>query len=224
MDTLMSGAGQSMEWGAWEIIKTGGWYIMIPLVILSVIALYVFFERLMFLRKWCVYKVDFFNTIYELMRERDYDAVLKLCRKEENVFSSLVSRSLSIILSGDTSSASNSIDAAISYEIARVEKNLNILTAIYSIAPMVGFLGTVIGMVEVMRTIAAEGGFVDIGKMADGLFQALVTTVAGLSVAISAYFIKAYLITKIENIHLRMREIVSHMLKIAYESKFATKT
>lgn len=219
MDTLATGTQvQEATWTMWEILKAGGWYIMVPLLLLSVGAVYVFLERLVFFRKWCKYRPDFFATIYELIKERDYEAVLKLCRKEDTVYSSIVGKTLSMALENGNGKG-GVLEALMEYETARLEKNLSILGSISVLAPMLGFLGTVIGMVIIMQRIASEGGFVDISLLAEGLFQALITTVAGLLVGIPASAFKGYLVARIEDVSIKMKGIVSEILKSVNEQK-----
>ena len=205
------------SWMLWEIIKAGGIYIMGPIFLLSLIAIYIGVERYLYYRKLGRYRSDFFYTIYELMKNRDIDAVLRLCQKENSFYAKIIAGALPVILNGNGNNSVNMIETSISYEMARMEKNLTFLKHITSIAPMLGFLGTVVGMINVLMTISTEGGFVDIAYLSEGLYQALITTVAGLIVALESSIIYSALTGYLENMEVRIKEIISSLINLTHE-------
>lgn len=208
----MTGEGQTIS--LWEIVQMGGWYIMIPLFLLSIYAFYIFLERIIYFRKFGKYDYSFFNSVFELIKSRDYDAVAKLCQKNPSVYSSIILKALQ---NNGNGTSLKDIENTIAYELCNLEENVINLKNITVFAPMLGFLGTVIGMIGVLINIHKTGGIVDIAYLAGGLYQALITTAAGLIVAIVASVLLVIINKTIEKITIRIREVFSRISTITYE-------
>ena len=190
-----------------DLAIKGGW-LMIPLVLLSFIAVYIIGERWFTIRKASKQDQHFMENIRDFIADGKLTAAKHLCRTESSPTARFVEKGLEQI---DRSLADihTSIENVGNLEIARLEKNLPTLAAIAGGAPMVGFLGTVIGMVQAFFNMSQAGNSVDISLLSGGIYTALVTTVAGLIVGIIAYFGYNYLTARIGTImHMMERNII----------------
>jgi biopolymer transport protein ExbB len=172
---------------------------MIPLAILSVIAIYIFIERAIAIHKASKYDPSFMRRIKDYVQEGEIESAQNLCRLNNTPASKLVEKGISRL-----GRSANDILAAIenagNIEIANLSKGLPWLATTASGAPMLGFLGTVIGMVDAFFSIANSGNAASIGDFAGGIYTALVTTVAGLVVGIIALFAYNYIVARINNV------------------------
>ena len=179
----------------WQLCLEGG-LIMIPLAILSVIALYIFIERAITIRKVCKYDPDFMKRIKDYVADNEIESAQNLCKKQDTPTARMVAKGISRI-----GRPANDILVAVentgNIEIANLSKGLPWLATTAAGAPMLGFLGTVIGMVDAFFSIANSGNAASIGDFAGGIYTALVTTVAGLVVGIIALFAYNYLVARI---------------------------
>lgn len=179
----------------WQLCLEGG-FIMIPLAILSVIALYIFIERAITIRKVCKYDPDFMKRIKDYVADNEIESAQNLCKKQDTPTARMVAKGISRI-----GRPANDILVAVentgNIEIANLSKGLPWLATTAAGAPMLGFLGTVIGMVDAFFSIANSGNAASIGDFAGGIYTALVTTVAGLVVGIIALFAYNYLVARI---------------------------
>lgn len=188
----------SVTFSIWELCLEGG-FIMIPLAILSVIAIYIFIERAIAIHKASKYDPSFMRRIKDYVQEGEIESAQNLCRSNNTPASKLVGKGISRL-----GRSANDILAAIenagNIEIANLSKGLPWLATTASGAPMLGFLGTVIGMVDAFFSIANSGNAASIGDFAGGIYTALVTTVAGLVVGIIALFAYNYIVARINNV------------------------
>lgn len=188
----------TVTFSIWELCLEGG-FIMIPLAILSVIAIYIFIERAIAIHKASKYDPSFMRRIKDYVQEGEIESAQNLCRSNNTPASKLVEKGISRL-----GRSANDILAAIenagNIEIANLSKGLPWLATTASGAPMLGFLGTVIGMVDAFFSIANSGNAASIGDFAGGIYTALVTTVAGLVVGIIALFAYNYIVARINNV------------------------
>ena len=193
-----------------ELAKQGGW-IMIVLAVLSVIAVYIFTDRYIAIRKAGRIDSLFMDRIRDYVKNNDTRSAINYCRITKNPASRMIERGISRI-----GQPAPEIQAAIentgNLEVAKLEKGLPVLSTIAGGAPMIGFLGTVIGMVEAFWQMSHSGGNIDISTLSGGIYQAMVTTVGGLIVGIVALFAYNYLVSKIDGVVNEMeRETMSFM-------------
>ncbi|QOI98191.1 MAG: MotA/TolQ/ExbB proton channel family protein [Flammeovirgaceae bacterium] len=182
----------------WELFKAGG-LMMYPIVLLSFIAVYIFFERFLTLNKASQDPNQFMGKVKELVQKGDINGAKILCSHNESPIARMIEKGISRI-----GSPLKNIEASIEnvgrIEIFKLEKNLSTLATISGAAPMMGFLGTVIGMVQAFIAIAQEEGSVSPKLLSSGIYTAMLTTVAGLIVGIVAYLAYNFLVTRVQKI------------------------
>lgn len=172
---------------------------MIILAVLTIIALYIFIERLLTLRKAAQSDSTFMSRIKDYIHEGDIESAQNLCRQHNSPYSKLISRGISR-LGRPMNDVLVAIENTGNIEVSSLEKGLPWLATIAAGAPMLGFLGTVIGMVEAFFNLASSGTSAQVGDLAGGIYEALVTTVAGLVVGILALFGYNYLVSRVSSI------------------------
>ena len=183
----------------WQLILDGGWYIMGPLALLSVIAVYIFFERTLAINRASKEDKDFMNKIRDYVHEGKVDSAKNLCHTINTPIARIISKGVSRI-GKPMRDISVSIENAGKLEIYKLEKGLSTLATIAGAAPMLGFLGTVIGMIVTFHTMKISGTGVEVDKLSGGIMQAMVTTVAGLVIGIIAYIAYNTLVTRVNKI------------------------
>lgn len=182
----------------WSLVMAGG-PLMIPLAICSVIAIYIFVERLLTVNKANVSSDAFMGRVKELVLKGDINGAKLLCAQHDTPTARMIEKGVSRIGS-PLKTIEASIENVGKIEVFRLEKNLSVLATIAGAAPMIGFLGTVIGMVNAFIAIAQEEGSVSPKLLADGIYTAMVTTVAGLVVGIIAYLGYNFLVTRVSKV------------------------
>ena len=172
-----------------ELIKSGGLagqLIIALLTVLLVVALYIYFERLFTIKAASKVDPNFMNQIKDHVVNGKIEAAKVLCTNVNSPVSRLIHKGISRI-GRPLADINSAIENAGKLEVYTLEKNVSVLATISGAAPMIGFLGTVIGMILSIFEIANSGGQIDIKLLADGLYTAMTTTVAGLVVGIIAY-------------------------------------
>lgn len=186
------------ELSVWDLCLKGG-FIMIPLALLSIVCIYVFMERLIVIRKAEREDPTFMRRIKDYIHEGEIESAKNLCKNTDTPYSRLISKGISRI-GRPMNDVLVAIENTGNIEIARLGKGLPWLATTAAGAPMLGFLGTVIGMVEAFYALASAGSGANIGVLAGGIYEALVTTVAGLVVGIIALFAYNYLVSSINGV------------------------
>ncbi|MCW5912197.1 MAG: MotA/TolQ/ExbB proton channel family protein [Cyclobacteriaceae bacterium] len=181
-----------------SLVLAGG-PLMIPLAICSVIAIYIFVERVLTVNKANVSSDVFMGRIKELVLKGDINGAKVLCAQHDTPVARMIEKGVSRIGS-PLKTIEASIENVGKIEVFRLEKNLSVLATVAGAAPMIGFLGTVMGMVSAFIAIAQEEGSVSPKLLADGIYTAMVTTVAGLIVGIIAYLGYNYLVTRVSKV------------------------
>lgn len=199
-ETPVAASNQAIS--LWELAMAGG-PLMIPLVLCSIIAIYIFVERLLMINKANVSSDAFMGRIKELVMKGDISGAKILCSQHDTPVARMIEKGVSRIGS-PLKNIEASIENVGKIEVFRLEKNLSVLATIAGAAPMIGFLGTVIGMVSAFIAIAQEEGSVSPKLLADGIYTAMVTTVAGLIVGIIAYLGYNFLVTRVSKVVHRM--------------------
>ncbi len=178
---------------------TAGTVIIVVLVILLFVALYIYFERLMAIKSSSKIDPNFMHQIKDNISSGRVDAAKNLCARENSPVARLTEKGISRIGS-PLEDINSAIENAGKLEVYKLEKNVSILATIAGAAPMIGFLGTVIGMVLAFRQLAEAGGAADMGSLAGGIYTAMITTVAGLIVGIIAYIGYNHLVVKTDKV------------------------
>jgi biopolymer transport protein ExbB len=187
------------EMNLWEMYQYGG-PIMHVLVVMFAIAIYIFIERLVTLKQASKEDKTFMNRIKDYIYDGKIDAAKKLCHETNSPTARMVEKGVSRLgrPMGDVLVAIENVG---NLEIAKLEKGLVIMASVSGGAPMLGFLGTVTGMVMVFFSMAQNsGGAIQLGDLSVGMYQAMVTTVGGLIVGILAYFAYNYLVYRIDSV------------------------
>lgn len=191
---------------------------MIPILLCSVIAVYIFFERLFTINRANQNPDQFMAQINEKVLRGDIPSARLLCAQFDSPIARMIEKGISRIGS-PLKNIEASIENVGKIEIFRLEKNLSVLATISGVAPMMGFLGTVIGMVQAFIAIAQQEGSVSPKLLADGIYTAMITTVAGLIVGIIAYLGYNYLVTRVSKVIHRMEYASIHFIDLLQEPK-----
>lgn len=194
--TALQSADQSIS--VFDLAIQGG-FIMIPIFLLSIIAIYFFVERLMIINKANQSPEQFMNRVKESVLKGDINGARFLCAQQDSPVSRMIQKGLSRIGS-PLKNIEASIENVGKLEIFKLEKNLSVIATVAGVAPMLGFLGTVIGMVEAFIAIAQEEGSVSPKLLSSGIYTAMITTVAGLMVGIMAYLAYNFLVTRVQKV------------------------
>jgi biopolymer transport protein ExbB len=200
-----------------ELIDAGG-FMMYPIILSSVIAIYIFAERFLTLNKANVNPDSFMGRVKELVLKGDINGAKVLCAQNETPIARMIEKGISRIGS-PLKNIEASIENVGKLEVFKLEKNLSSLATIAGAAPMMGFLGTVIGMVQAFMGIAQEEGSVSPKLLADGIYVAMITTVAGLIVGIMAYLAYNFLVTRVQKIVHKMEYTSIDFIDLLQESK-----
>jgi biopolymer transport protein ExbB len=193
----------------------GGW-LMIPLALLSVLTIYVFGERWWAIRKASMIDENFMRNIRDYVHEGKIKAALNLCQSQETPIARLIEKGVERI-GRQLSDIQTAVENTGNVEVARLEKGLPMLATIAGGAPMIGFLGTVVGMIQAFYNMSQAGNNLDITLLSGGIYTAMVTTVAGLIVGIIALFGYNYLVAKIDNIVFKMESYTIEFMDLLHE-------
>ncbi|MBD5313317.1 MotA/TolQ/ExbB proton channel family protein [Duncaniella sp.] len=188
----------AQELSVWDLTMRGGW-IMIPLAILSLVCVYIFVERCLVIRRAQKEDNSFMDRIREYIHDGEIESARRLCSKTDTPYARLIGKGISRI-GRPMNDVLVTIENTGNIEIANLEKGLPWLATTAAGGPMIGFLGTVIGMVQAFFNLASAGSSANIAVLADGIYSALVTTVAGLIVGIIAMFAYNYLVARINKV------------------------
>ncbi|MCE1167210.1 MAG: MotA/TolQ/ExbB proton channel family protein [Sphingobacteriia bacterium] len=183
---------------AWELAVKGGW-IMIVLAAMSLIGIYIFIDRLLAINAASREDGNFMNSIRDFIHEGKLDAARALCRSKNTPISRMIEKGLSR-LGKPLNDINTAIENVGSLEVSRLEKNIASLATISGAAPMLGFLGTVLGMVQAFYDMAMAGNNIDIQLLSNGIYEAMITTVGGLMVGIPAYIAYNILVARTKNL------------------------
>lgn len=195
-------ANAAAEISLGSLILAGGW-LMIPLVALSAISIFIFCERFNMIRKATDNDSKFMLKIRDLMYEGRIEQAIALCRSHRTPSARMIEKGITQ-LGRPVSDIHSSIENVGNLEISRLESGLPFLATTAGGAPMIGFLGTVIGMVQAFMNLSSAGGGVDMALLSSGIYTAMITTVAGLVVGIPAYFGYNFLVARIEKLVFQM--------------------
>ncbi|MFO7791159.1 MAG: MotA/TolQ/ExbB proton channel family protein [Bacteroidota bacterium] len=215
-DTAAQAASQGTEKISYlEMAQHGGW-IMILLGVLSVMAVYIFVDKYMAIKKASKDDEQFMNNIKTNIQKGNVDAALTTCSTTNSPLARMLEKGVKRI-----GRPLNDINAAVEnvgkQEIARLEKGLPVLASIAGGAPMIGFLGTVMGMIQAFFDMANAGNNIDVQLLSNGIYTAMVTTVGGLIVGIIAYFAYNLVVSRIDNLVSQLEARTTEFMDILNE-------
>ena len=198
----VSGAQEELSLSLLSLAAKGGW-LMIVLAILSIIAIYIFAERLFAINYAGKIDKNFTKDITDYILEGKKKSALALCKKTDSPISRMVEKGIERI-GMPLADIQTAVENVGNIEVAKLEKGLPLLATIAGGAPMIGFLGTVMGMVQAFFNMSNAGNNIDITLLSGGIYTAMITTVGGLFVGILAYFGYNYLTSRVSDVVFKM--------------------
>ncbi len=176
-----------------------GGVIMIPLAALLILSVYIFIERLLVINKASKLDENFMNRIKDYIHDGKIESATALCQSIDNPIVRMIEKGISRLGRplGDINTAIENVG---NIEVAKLEKGIPLLATTAGGGPMIGFLGTVVGMIQAFYNMSQAGNNIDVSMLAGGIYVAMVTTVAGLIVGVIAYFAHNYLATRVEKV------------------------
>ncbi len=199
----------------WDLTLKGG-PVMIPIALLSIIGIYIFFERYIMIGRASKEDTEFMNNIRDFFNNGRIDSALALCRNNNTPLARMIEKGLQRMGRplGDINAAIENVG---SMEVAKLEKNISLLATVAGAAPMLGFLGTVAGMVKIFYDLSMAGNNLGIQLLSGGIYQALISTVAGMIVGITAYFCYNILVSRIQKIVSSLQFSASEFMDLLHE-------
>ncbi|ANE50109.1 MotA/TolQ/ExbB proton channel family protein [Flavisolibacter tropicus] len=197
-----------------ELLTLGGW-LMVPLAVLFLATIYVFFERLMALRKASSIDSNFMNIIRDHIVNGNVTAARSFAKNTNNPVARIIDKGIQRI-GKPIDNIEKSMENVGKLELYNMERNLGILSLIAGIAPMFGFLGTIVGMFQLFYKLAATGEFT-IQSMANGIYTKMVTSATGLIIGLLAYIAHNYLSTQVDKTANKMEASSAEFIDILQE-------
>ncbi|MBN1416352.1 MAG: MotA/TolQ/ExbB proton channel family protein [Bacteroidales bacterium] len=214
-DTLVSTAENTEPLSYFDLAVKGGW-VMIPIAFLSIVAVYIFIERFVAIRNASKIDVNFMNRIKDYIHDGKIESAATLCQSTNNPVARMIEKGINRL-----GRPLNDINSAIQnigqIEIYKLEKGLSMLGSCAAISPMLGFFGTVLGMVKTFMDMSSAGSSLDVGILSKGIYIALITTVAGLMVGIPTYFAYNYLVGRIEELVNKLEGYTMEFMDLLHE-------
>ncbi len=214
-DSVAAPAQQAVS--VWDLTVAGG-PLMIPIIASSFFAIYIFIDRLLTINRANQNADVFMGRIKELVLKGDINGAKMLCAQFDSPIARMIEKGVSRIGS-PLKNIEASIENVGKLELFKLEKNLSIIATVAGAAPMMGFLGTVMGMVTAFISISQEEGSVSPKLLADGIYTAMITTVAGLIVGIIAYLGYNFLVTRISKVVHKMEYSSIEFIDLLQEPK-----
>ena len=193
----------------------GGNIIMGTLGLLSIYAIYILIERFSTIKKASIEDESFLKSIKNFVEQKDIQAAKTLCKNTDNPVSRMIEKGIDRIDKPMTD-ISAAIENQGKLEVYKMENNLANLATIAGAAPMIGFLGTVIGMIVAFHEMASAGGNIDVEMLSKGIYTAMVTTVGGLVVGIIAYIANNFLVSKIDKVIFQLEARTTEFLDLLH--------
>jgi biopolymer transport protein ExbB len=212
---MEAAAQEEMTFSLIQMAIKGGW-LMIPLLLLSIMAIYIFGERWWAIRKSAQINPNFMKDIHDAIHQGRIETALDLCQRSESPIARMIEKGIERI-GRPLSDIQAAVENIGNVEVARLEKGLPMLATIAGGAPMIGFLGTVMGMIQAFFNMAQAGNNIDISLLSGGIYTAMVTTVAGLFVGILAYFGYNFLTAKISDLIFKMESNTIEFMDLLHE-------
>ena len=198
-----------------DMAVEGGW-LMLVLLLLSVMAIYIFGNKWWLIRKAGQIDKNFMNDIHDYIHDGKIKSAIELCQRYDSPVARLVEKGIERI-GRPLQDIQTAVENTGSVEVARLEKTLPMLATIAGGAPMIGFLGTVTGMIQAFFKMSTAGNNIDITLLSGGIYEAMVTTVGGLFVGIIAYFGYNFLTSQISNLVFKMENTTIEFIDMLHE-------
>lgn len=195
--TLIPVSGEA-QMNLWDMAVKGGW-IMLVLALLSVACFYIFFERLAYIRKAGKEDPLFMERIRDYIRTGEVKSAINYCRITNTPSARMIEKGISR-MGRPVADVQAAIENAGNIEVAKLENGFPVIATVSGGAPMLGFLGTVTGMVRAFWEMANAGNNIDITLLSGGIYEAMITTVGGLIVGIAAMFAYNYLVVRVDKV------------------------
>ena len=208
-------AAQEKTMNLIDMAAAGGW-LMIVLLILSIMAIYIFGSKWWMIHKAGQIDRNFMKDIRDFIHDGKIKSALDLCQKYDSPIARLVEKGIERI-GRPLQDIQTAVENMGNVEVARLEKSLPMLATIAGGAPMIGFLGTVSGMIQAFFRMSTAGNNIDITLLSGGIYEAMVTTVGGLFVGIIAYFGYNYLTSQISNLVFKMESTTIEFIDMLHE-------
>jgi len=201
----------------WDMALKGGWIILV-LVVLLVLAVYIFVERFIVLNGALKGETDnvFMNNIRQLVHEGKVDEARQLSRQTATPLGRMIDKGFSR-LGRPLPDIQAAIENEGKLEVANLEKRVSLVATVASLGPMIGFLGTVTGMITAFQDMAHAGNNIDISLLSTGIYEAMVTTVGGLIVGIICYFLYNLLVTRINKVVFELEVRANEFMDLLHE-------
>ncbi len=201
----------------WDMALNGGW-IMLVLVLLLVLAIYIFIERFLTLNGALKGQEDeqFMDKIRQFVHEGNVDAARSLAKETSTPLGRMISKGFSR-LGRPLPDIQAAIENEGQLEVARLEKRVSYVATVASLGPMIGFLGTVTGMIKAFQVMAFAGNNIDISQLSEGIYTAMVTTVGGLIVGIICYFLNNLLVSRINKVVFELEVRANEFMDLLHE-------
>lgn len=204
------------EMNLWSMACKGGW-IMLVLALMSVIAFYIFFERAVAIRNAGKEDPLFMERIRDYIKTGEIKSAINYCRMANTPSARMIEKGITR-MGRPVADVQAAIESTGNMEVAKLENGLSIMATISSGAPMLGFLGTVTGMVRAFWNMANAGNNIDITLLSSGIYEAMVTTVGGLVVGIAAMFAYNHLVYRVDKVVSQMEARTMAFMDLLNES------
>ena len=195
----------------------GGQIIMITLGALSILTVYFFMERLQVIQRAVKDDPQFMSKVKDYLSDRKIESVVALCNRSSSAVANMVAKG--VVAKGNANDVKDAMERQGNLEVYKLEHNLSSLATIAGAAPMIGFLGTVIGMILAFHEMASAGGQIDVEMLSKGIYTAMTTTVAGLIVGIVAYLAYNQLVAKVTKATFKMDQGTAEFLEVISDNK-----
>ena len=201
----------------WEMAVSGGW-IMIVLAVLLILAVYIFVERYITLSNALKGNDDtiFMDTIRQHVHDGNLDEARSLAKQTASPLGRMINKGFSR-LGRPLPDIQAAIENEGQLEVARLEKRVSYVATVASLGPMIGFLGTVTGMITAFQDMAHAGNNIDISLLSTGIYEAMVTTVGGLIVGIICYFLNNLLVSRINKVVFELEVRANEFMDLLHE-------
>jgi biopolymer transport protein ExbB len=212
--TAMGDKNMDGHMSLWELLQMGGW-IMIPLAIMLLLAIYVIIERSIAIRNASRIDENFMNIVRDHIVSGNVVAARSFAKNTNNPVARIIDKGIQRI-GKPIDSIEKSMDNVGQLEMYKLERNLGILSVVSKAAPIFGFVGTLVGLMQLFSKINSSNEF-EVGTIAGGIYTKLITSITGLVIGLGAYLAYSYLNTQIDKTSNKMEAASSDFLDVLQE-------
>lgn len=192
---------QADELSLFELLTKGGW-VMIPLSVLALVGLVIFFERYFTIRKAATDESQLTLQVRSSIKTGNLDSALAICKNSNTPLGRMLQKGL-LRIGRPIKDIEGAIENVGKLEVAKLEKNINVLGIISSIAPMLGFVGTIIGVITIFHDVSVKGS-IEIGTISGGLYVKMISSATGLIIGIVSYVFYSVLNMMVDKVILKI--------------------